>query len=183
MNTTTTEPPTQPKRRLESNVVTFDRLCKLLGVDSWDKVEDRNIDYYAQWWNKDATEEENFKAEDEARSDHFRRYYDAVTGVAEDLFSSHGLLLVGKSRSRSKPVDRPWEFRVVPKVSWEDAADHIRMTINGVGEFEFRTLREFLDSGPYTGRRAVLGHLGWIPSWFEVYGEGRPQQNVERRMR
>jgi hypothetical protein len=182
LNATTTDPPIQPKRRLESNVVTFDRLCKLLGVDSWNKVSDQSIDYYSQWWDKDATDEENEKTAMEAETDHFRRYYDAVTGVAEDLFGSHGLVLVGKSRTR-KPVDRPWEFRVVPKVSWEDAADHIRMTINGVGIFEFSTLREFLDSGPYTGRRAVLGHLGWIPSWFEVYGEGKARQNVERRMR
>jgi hypothetical protein len=180
MNATTTHQP--PKRRLESNTVTFDRLCSLLRVDTWAKVEDENIDYYCQWWDKDATEEENFKVEDEARSDHFRKYHDAVLSVAEELFGTHGLLLIGKLRN-GKPVDRPWEFRVQPKVSWDDAADHIRMTINGVGLFEFATLREFLVSGPYTGRRAVLNHLGWLWSWYEVYGEGNSRTRVERRMR
>jgi len=181
MNATTTEPPTQPKRRLESNIVTFDRLCRLLGVDSWDKVQDENIDYYCQWWDRDATEEENFKVEEEAISDHFKKYYDAVTGVAEDVFGSHGLLLVGKFRR--KPVDRPWEFYVRPKVSWEDAADHVRVTINGVGVFGFDSLREFLDSGPYTARRAVLQHLGWIPDWYDVYEGSKARSHVERRMR
>lgn len=42
---------------------------------------------------------------------------------------------------------------------WEDAADKIRETINGVGYFTFYSLREFLESGPYTARQAALSHL------------------------
>jgi hypothetical protein len=74
------------KRKQDSNRVDFDRLCRLLKVDTWDRVFDRNLDCYSQWWNKDATEEENEKNAHEAETEHFRKYYDAVTSVAEECF-------------------------------------------------------------------------------------------------
>ena len=61
--------------------------------------------------------------------------------------------------------------------------EKIRETINGVGDFHFSSLREFLDSGPYTARQAVLGHLRSIRSYPAVYGGSGAHQMYEQHWR
>ena len=122
------------------------------------------------------------KAEQEEQDEYFHKWYDAVEAVAEKLFGEHGLTLVGKA-VRGKKVKRPFEFRIVPTKSWSDSAREIMKTINGVGMFEFNTLKDFLDSGPYSARDAVLKHLHWISRWPDVYGDSSAARMYERHIR
>jgi hypothetical protein len=55
--------------------------------------------------------------------------------------------------------------------------------VNGVGYFHFDNLKDFLDSGPYTPREAVLSHLHWLKDRAEVYGDVRPNLQYDRAVR
>ncbi len=171
-STATTGPLTRKRTLPTSNKVDIDRLCKMLGVDTLSKREDWLFDEGAE------------------NAQHLSDYRDAVLSTAEELFDRHGLQLVPiLRRTRSKKVmsknPDPWQFRVMPSPgrTWGSAALQIMRTINGVGMFGFSNLREFLDSGPYTRREAVLKHLGWIPSWYEVYEGSKASSRVDKRMR
>lgn len=152
--------------------ITVDALAELLGITSWEKLDDMNQEYY--WEAGGGTEE----GEQEARDEVFRRYHDALTNVADTLFEQHGLTLVPVGKGRT-----PYEFTITPKKSWEDAAAKILDTINGVGMFEFKNVKEFLDSGPYTARQAVLQHLHYIKRRPDVYGERSVRDQFERAYR
>lgn len=163
------------KKGQTSNKLNVDQIAELLDVSTWNEIDDRNFDYYLDQVDPDASEEEREKQENEARSELFHKYHDALLHAAKRAFGDHGLELtpVGKH-------DRPWEYKIEPVKSWEDAADRIRDTINGVGYFEFSSLREFLDSGPWTAREAVLGHLHTMTSRPIVYGDTRYKRSFER---
>jgi hypothetical protein len=136
------------------NVLSFDKLCKLLGVDnteawcdSWDRC------YYSEG-PADETEEERYKREEEDRDEAWKAYESAVLSVAEHVFGEHDLALTPVEKTspykgRHKYVAG---YAVTPKATstWRDAANKIRETLNGMGPFYFSTLSEFLRSGPYT---------------------------------
>ncbi len=179
------------RKKKISDVVTIDDIAKDFKVDSVGDYDEKvlhsgggSYDFvYKQALEAGKTEEQAEEAareaEDEERDEAVGKYMDAVMFVADRLYGEHGLTLVPKHKGKHQSYD----FKVVPEKSWEDAADRIRQTINGVGYFEFNNLRDFLTSGPYTPREAVMEHLHWIASWPEVYGEGKPGSMVERRMR
>lgn len=83
-------------------------------------------------------------------------------------------------RTTARTDKRRYDFKIVPSNSWDDAANKIRETINGVGTFHFNNLREFLSSGPYTARQAVLSHLGYIKRYPDVYGGSGARQLYDR---
>lgn len=63
---------------------------------------------------------------------------------------------------------------------WDAAARKIIETINGVGIFQFDSLQEALDSGPYdSSREFVLAHLHHMKDYYEVF-EGSKIRNVFR---
>lgn len=178
----TVEPLTERKKPM-SALLTFDRLCRLLGVrttELWCDDWDRMVCGHA--WDPDLTEEENWKAEEEERDEAYAKYEGTVVETAREVFTKHGLSLVEVRKGRGKRRYTAG-YEVYPVISWRDAADKIRETINGVGHFRFETLRELLVSGPYTPREAVLSHLGWVPDWYAVYEGGTAASRVERRLR
>lgn len=136
------------------------QLAKLLDLPSWEDIDELHMDYYWECVDSDATEAEAQYQADAARDDTMRSWRHGVLGAAEQLLGEHGLELTGG----------PWDYQLVPTVSWRDAANKIRQTVNGVGYFHFGTLAEFLESGPYTAREAVLSHLGYVKRYPEVYG-------------
>jgi hypothetical protein len=167
-----------------------DEIAKLFDIDTYEDLHERNIDNlfeagsYARKEALDsgASEEEaeaaEMKAEEEADTELFHQWHDGVMAAAEYLFEKHRLVLVPVKKS-----DYPFEYRVVPEKSWEDAATAIVETINGVGYFHFSSLREFLDSGPYTPRSAVLTHLHYTARYPEVYGDTSARRIYERSFR
>lgn len=127
---------------------------------------------------EEEAEEKAQQAEQEEQDEAWGKYADAVYEIAEDLLNKHGLTLVPLGKG-----PRPFEFKIEPEKSWEDAAAEIIKTINGVGSFEFASVREFLGSGPYTARQAVLGHLHWIKRYPDVYGDSSPRTRLDRALR
>jgi hypothetical protein len=129
--------------------------------------------------SEEEAEQIGMDAEVEARGEEMRKVRDAMVASAERLLEKHGLELapVGKDPRNT------WTFKVIPTHSWEEAAAKIMQTINGVGQFEFNSLRDFLESGPYTPRQAVLSHLHWTAYWPEVYGEKSAERYYYDQMR
>jgi len=123
-------------------------------------------------------EERGLKYEQSDQDEAFAQIHGGIMHVADRLFGEHGLVLVPKGKGK-----HPWEFTLKPAKSWKDAGYEIVKTINGVGMFEFSSLKDALDSGPYTEREFVLSHRHWIKQWPEVYGEGRPRSMFDRYLR
>lgn len=141
----------------------LDRMARLLGVESLNEMDDK---YWAECEPDNPDDEDLvFSERDEA----WTNYQDALISCSEGIMKEHGLLLVQDGENL--------EWEVVPQETWDDAANHIRQTINGVGYFYFATLAEFLDSGPYTARSAVLTHLHWLKRQPEVY-EGTKMKTI-----
>jgi len=170
------------KKKVLSDKVTLDDLAKLIGASDFDKLYESNSDY--AWdagraavpddWDGEITDSPDFQeAEEAANSALWKAWQKSVLAVIEPLFDEHKLDLA--------EIDS-YNYKIVPKTTWEVAADAIRRTINGVGYFEFSSLREFLSSGPYTARQAVLLHLGSIPDWTEVYEGGSTKHAFEREL-
>lgn len=168
------------KKQPSANVGYPSDIAKLLGIPEFDTETSGDTYSYAfrQAEEEGATQEEaeQFaqKAEEEEEAEAYRSYTNAVMSVANDLFGKHGLDLV---------LAKNGSYAVAPTESWEKAANDIRETINGVGYFHFNTLKEFLDSGPWTARQAVLEHLHWIKDYPRVYGEGTATSMFDRRLR
>lgn len=171
------------------DTLNVDEIAKLFDLDEYNDLHERNTDYfwetgdyaYKQAIDDGASEEEAEKAredaEHEADTEMFHQWHSGVMAAAEHLFGEHRLTLVPANK---KPDRYPYEYRVIPQKSWEDAAAAIVETINGVGMFEFNGVKDFLASGPYTPRNGVLTHLHWIKRHPEVYGD-RSAQDIYRR--
>lgn len=171
-----------------TGILTIDDLAKMFGLPDSDRLMESNIDYGGENYmsafreakqegaSEEKAEEAGLAAEQGVMDEVYGQWHGAVQNAAVRLFEEHGLELRGKGRLS-------YEYVVAPVKSWSDVASHILTTINGVGEFEFSSLREFLDSGPYTPREAVLSHLHWIKWWPEVYGEPSARRMYEQAWR
>lgn len=168
------------KKKPVSDKLTLDDLAALLGVGTYDDLHERNWEWLADSaaYAGDQDSEEYQQAYDELDRKLFEAWCDALFETLDPLFEEHGL----KLESANKRDRYAWEHRVVPKVSWDAAARAIVETINGVGYFHFSSVREFLSSGPYTARTAVLGHLHYVPQWVEVYEGGKANRRFEKNL-
>ena len=140
----------------------------MFGLPDWDRVDEMNQTHYWEASRGAEDEEAQLDAEREAQDDVYKQWYDAVESAASKLFEEHGLELKPTGKQGTK--DRRYEFKITPANSWNDAADKIRETINGVGDFHFNNLREFLDRQDGTARQVALSHLGYIKRYPAVYG-------------
>lgn len=164
-----------------SDKITIDQLAKMFNLPDWDKIDEMNQQHYGEVSRGAEDEDAQLKAEQEEQTEVYNRWYDAVESTAEKLFGEHGLEL--SSTGKQGTAKRRYDFKIVPSNSWNDAADKVRETVNGVGDFHFNNLREFLDAGPYTARQAVLSHLGYIKRYPAVYGSLGANQLYEQAWR
>jgi hypothetical protein len=150
-----------------SDKIDIDRLAQLLDLPAWEKVDEQNQQHYWEMARGAEDEEAQSEAEQAAQDEVYGQWYDAVEHAASKLLGEHDLELqpVG-----SRADKRPHQLKIVPGTSWASSADKIRETINGDGTLHFNDLPEFLTSGPYTARQAVLSHLSWIRRYPHVYG-------------
>lgn len=172
-----------------SGDITFDQLCKMFKVSDLETLMDnfyRNDSCYSYYYKEaidsDKTEEE---AEEYARQqesneldEYLTKYQRAVMVAVDKLFEEHGLFL--------KPYKKEagFKFHILPIKTWNDAAEKLRQTINGVGYYHFNNLKECKDVQPYsTLRQFVIDHIGWIKDYPEVYGDYSVQNRVDRSMR
>lgn len=168
---------------------TIDDLATFFGLPDYASLHDDNIDYIFEagdWAKKYALEQGKSEAEaEEAReeaemeaSDKLHSaWYDGVESAANTLFGEHGLVLKPKGAE-----ERPFDFKIVPEFSWDNAATKILETLDGYGAFHFEDLRDFLDSGPYTAKEAVLTHLHWIKQFPVVFGSYSAQHYFDKAL-
>lgn len=116
------------------------------------------------------------------------KYIDAIQLVAQELYGHHKIRIsipikmMGRGRDR-RGVRILDKIKIEPTETWSDAARELMKTINGVGNFHFWSLHDFLDSGPYTPREAVMSHLHWIKRYPDVYGTQNASAMIEYMMR
>lgn len=173
-----------------SDKVNIDALAAMFGIPAWDDLQQRNADYFGEAYqsaynyvvrvggSEARAEREALKAEREAQDSLYRQWRNALLGAVEGEFEEHLLELVPMGRRKD-----PYEFRVVPTKGWREAASKILGTLNGVGDFSFGSMRDFLASGPYSAREAVLRHIHWIPSRATVYGRRSAERAYYDAMR
>lgn len=166
------------QQNAREDVRNIDQLAAMFGLPDFDSVEEMNLDYIADAGRGIEDDEEQMEAMTAARDELYRNWHQAVLSTAEQLFEEHSLELDPIRYRRDLPDVPAYEFRIVPEESWSDAARKIMQTINGVGMFHFGSLKEFLDSGPYTPRQAVLSHLGYIRDYPKVYGTMMSAQQI-----
>lgn len=112
-----------------------------------------------------------------AQSDEdYRRWKRAIEAALDYLFERHGLEM------REETTEEGSVVILEPAKSWGDAAKAVIETISGVGYFSFANVREFLESGPYTTKQAVLAHLDSISRYPEVYGDRSLRSVYENAM-
>jgi hypothetical protein len=109
-------------------------------------------------------------AELEASGELYLQWEGAIEAAVQPLLEAHGMEL---SELQSG-------YMIAPTHSWRDAVAHIVNTINGVGDFWFESTKEFLDSGPYTPKQAVIAHLPYITLSPQVYGTSSPERLYEQ---
>lgn len=151
-----------------SAVVDYDRIAELLGVKTLREMDEK---YWVDCAPDDPNSEDPISSE---RDEYWLQYEQAMLSAFEKMLDAHDL--------KAEPhKGRTYELIIKPKASWKFAAEMVRETINGVGIFYYNSLDEFIDSGPYTHRAAVVTHLHWLKRRPEVYGEESYRHMVERR--
>jgi hypothetical protein len=167
-----------------SDKITIDQLAKLLGLPDWESVDEQNQHHYWEMSRGAEGEDAQIEAEQKAQEEVYRRWYDAVEHVAEKLFGEHGLEFLAMKHTRKVNQNyRPHVLKIIPYKSWDDAADKLRETINGVGDLHFSSLNEFVKAEASTARQAVLSHLGYIKRHPAVYGGLGANQMYEHAWR
>jgi hypothetical protein len=155
----------------QSDKITIDQLASLFGLPAWDRVDEMNQHNYWEMSRGAGDEDAQMEAEQKAQEEIYRQWYDAVEHVAEKLLGEHDLELLAMKHTRKVNQNyRPHVLKIIPTKSWSDSADKLRETINGVGDFHFNNLREFLEAEASTARQAVLSHLGYVKRYPDVYG-------------
>jgi len=161
-------------------IVEFDSVLRAFKLPSFeDSVNMDQSDVYGYALRQAA--EEGLEGEEaeqfamQAESDLEAWYHDAYMASIEETVES-AFEKVGLVAELDK---KDYKWRLSPEKSWDDTAKQIVEVINGVGYFHFSTLREFLDSGPYTAREAVEHHFGYAKDYSEVYGDRSPARQFE----
>jgi len=168
----------------QGDKINIDQLAKFFGLPDWDRIDEMNQDNYWEAARGVEDEDAQMEAQHKAAEEVYRQWYDAVEHTAEKMLAEHGLELLAMKHTRKVNQNyRPHQLKIIPTKSWDDAANKIRETINGVGDFHFNDLREFLRSGPYTAKQAVLSHLGYIKRHPDVYGGTSARQLYEHAWR
>lgn len=168
----------------------FGDLCEIFDLKSPDNLDFDGDFGYAYYYHdalakaeregmdnpEEYAEEKAMEAEQEERDAQYTKYKDGCAHVIDEIAANFHLEFVPMKTNA-------WTYKVTPVKDWRDAAKEIRECVNGYGPWYFTSVKEFLDSGPYTARQAVLSHLHWMARYGEVYGGGSPQQQLARYLR
>jgi hypothetical protein len=180
------------KRTKTPDTFTFEELCAAVGLKASYKgmndLVERNHDYifgagdyaYKQATkdgeDEDKAEEARQEAEMEASDEISTAYIDAAIETIENQLTEHFALDLTEVKGRKNEGMR---FKIAPLRTWRESLGQIVETINGVGYYRFDSIREFLNSGPYTEREGVLTHLHYLSDYGRVYGDKSLQREFE----
>lgn len=118
-----------------------------------------------------------------AQNELYSKWHGGIERAADELFGNLKLKLVPVGKEYKVGRSRYYgRFKVVPETSWEDAAEAVRVVIDGIGYAHVGyDLQEFLELGPWTARQAVLEHLRTAATGYpEVYGSSGAQRIYEQ---
>ena len=167
-----------------SNTFDFEGLCEAFGLktDLHDFMES-NVDYFGETYAqvyKEAKEEG--KTDREAEKAAVRAEF-ALSFIAQSTYIGAAYSTIEKQAENHFDLNVEQKgsnkYTVSPRKDWKTSLKAIIETINGVGYFHFSSVREFLQSGPFTEREAVLSHLHYLKDYGEVYGVFRLQREFE----
>jgi hypothetical protein len=183
------------KKRCKT-VIDMNELADSIGVshpdDVWDTMSMSSGELYSyaysealeEGMSEEEAEEFAQRAEREELDEQMRQYVGAVESAAEYLYGQHKLVVTIPTKIVDGEEVQIWDkIRIEPAETWRAAAAEIMETINGVGMFHYWSVKEFLDSGPYTPCEAVMEHLGYIKRYPDVYGGQSAQGMVDSSMR
>lgn len=156
----------------------IDDVAKAFDLPDWDKIREINVEHIFSFADGIEDEEERAAAEEKGEEEVYRQWSNAVTSAAEQTLERVGLELVEKKKKVRGGFATTYE--IAPTKDWNDAASKLVQVINGVGNFHFNSLSEFLDSGPYTAREAVAKHWTYANIYSDVYGAASPKRIYER---
>lgn len=159
------------ERGKASDKINIDQLAALLGLPSWDRIDELNQQTYWEMAGQHDDEEAQMDAERAAQDEIYNQWYDAVERTADTLFGEHGLEI--QPTGKQGTATRRYDFKIVPTTSWDDAARKMRETISGVGD----------EPSTGTSRQTVLAHLGYIKRYPHVYGGLGAHQMYEQHWR
>jgi hypothetical protein len=167
-------------------------LNDLIGAPSWEQFWDRYGEFIAEYGMISASDE--FKHQEDVSQD---RYESAANKASEyysqRLFSAHErcvrqtLKAFEQELSSEFDIGHGIEFEwtgdsiVVKANDLESVALVLLRLMNGYG-FAFSNLKEALESGPYTLKKFVQGHLHWLGRYDEIYGTGFNKGRYDRCM-
>lgn len=178
-----------------SDVRNLDYFAEKLDLPEWDFVYEGSIEWLAECRStaeREAREEAEYneeeisedelevigiQAEETCEQALYRSWHDAVEGAASELLREHDLEL--SPVKEDDPL--PFEYEIVPETTWQEAAKHLAMTIEGVGIFSVDLDEEAADEE--SARDFVLSHLAWIAYHPEVYEGPSAQRLYERYWR
>jgi hypothetical protein len=176
---------TKKTKKILSTFIDWNEVAELLGVMTADDVLDRFAegstwslvynDSIRRGMSSNDAEAEATEIDEREQAEAAGRYINALHSVASMFF---GYVDMDVEEKKSK-----WGVIMSPRTSWNRSADKLRELINGVGMFHFSSLGEFLRSGPYTAKEAVIGHLNFLKRYSDVYGEESPSRKMENMMR
>ena len=180
------------KRTKTSDTFTFDELCRAVGLkasyEGMDELVERNHDYifgagdYAYMQaiedgeDEDKANEAREEAQMEADDEISTAYINAAIETIENALGEHFALDLTEVKGRNNEGMR---WKITPLRTWRESLGYIVETINGVGLFRFDSIREFLNSGPYTEREGVLTHLHYLADYGSVYGDKSLQRTFD----
>lgn len=180
------------KRTKTPDTFTFEELCRAVGLkasyEGMNKLEEHNHDYifeagdyaYKQaikdGEDEDKAEEARSEAEMEASGEIATAYVNAAIETIENALTEHFALDLTEVKGRKGEQTR---WKIAPLRTWRESLGHIVETINGVGYYHFGSIREFLNSGPYTEREGVLTHLHYLAAYGSVYGDKSLQRTFD----
>lgn len=159
--------------------LTIESICQLLDIDTPEKFWDKNVENCEccskgqEVW--EASRNEYIIAEHDYTCESCSfDYQGQVVEFFRNLLSNFSLELVERKNGT---------FLLLPKTKngWGTVAGKIIEVINGYGLFHFSSIGDGVRSGPYkTPRNFCLNHLGWIPSYYEVYEGGKAKNAFSR---
>lgn len=180
-----------PEKPIPPDIKSLNQIAQMFRLPSSEDVDDNLIEgstayseMYSQAIEEGMSEEEAERtaslSEDEYRGDAYNQWNAAIQAVATHFFEKVGLgfnpIYRGRGRNRVS-----YEIKIIPAVNWKESASLLLELMNGVGTFEFDSLRDLMESGPYRSYKdCTLQHLWWIRSYSAVYGGTSPEQMYDR---
>lgn len=175
---------------------TLDEIAKLLGVTTWEKMEEMNPDAWgyqyseahrqakAEGLSDEEAEEKALEAESQARDEDYRSWKNAMEHVAETFLGYHGMTMSPlKTKSYLYKITSACANPLTGEPNWDEPAEKIMGTINGDGILgHIASLKDFkYMESTKSSRKIALEHLSWIARYADVYGVASAKRMMENR--